>query len=141
MVVEAVIEMPTGSIYKYEFDKITNLLRLDRPLRIEVPFNYGFVPNTMSSDGDPLDVFVISSRPILPGVLLSFDLVGAFKCLDNGQEDDKLVGRLVGDECPYDIESIKEYLTSYKAGFQVNGYCDKYEAERILEVCRSRFSE
>jgi inorganic pyrophosphatase len=96
MNIKAIIEMPKGTSYKYEVNKETGALRIDRQLNRCVPYNYGFVPDTMCSDGDPLDIFVISNEPINPLTEVEVSILGVFECTDNGVSDNKLISVLVG---------------------------------------------
>lgn len=132
--------MPDGTTYKYEVDKSTGDLVLDRPLKLQVPFNYGYVPNTLSEDGDPLDIFVASNHSIPSKTRVKAFLLGVFRCIDNGQEDDKLVAVLSGEETGVDNETkegiknfIKYYLENYKEGFQVISYGDALEAQKVFQ--------
>jgi len=89
----AVIEIPKGSKNKYELDKETGLLKLDRVLytATHYPANYGFIPRTYADDDDPLDVLVLCSEPIHPMTLVRCYPIGVIKMLDNGKLDEKIV--------------------------------------------------
>jgi inorganic pyrophosphatase len=89
----AVIEIPKGSENKYELDKDTGLLRLDRVLYTSThyPANYGFIPRTYADDGDPLDVLVICAEPINPLTLVQVYPIGVMRMLDGGRLDDKII--------------------------------------------------
>ena len=89
----AVIEIPEGSKKKYELDKRTGLLRLDRILHTAThyPANYGFIPRTYADDGDPLDVLVLCARPIQPLTLVRVYPIGVMRMLDDGHIDDKII--------------------------------------------------
>ena len=89
----AVIEIPKGSKNKYELDKATGLLRLDRVLYTSThyPANYGFIPRTYADDGDPLDVLVICAEPISPLTLVQVYPIGVMRMLDGGRLDDKII--------------------------------------------------
>lgn len=138
MVLTAVIEMLQGSSYKYEIDKTTGELSLDRVLGIQIPFNYGFIPDTLCDDGDALDVFVVSMHDLIAKSHVKVEIIGVYKCIDNGQQDDKLVGVLSGEGKDLDQETItgiknyiEFYLNNYKPGFQVLGFFDATEASDI----------
>jgi inorganic pyrophosphatase len=127
--VNAIVEMPKGSSYKYEVNKEDGGLKLDRPLNQSIPFNYGFIPETLCQDGDPLDVFVLSHHPIPPLTKVEVNILGVLKCTDNGIEDDKLVASLVGEEgtevsLVNSIPYILTYLNTYKSGFEVLAFED-----------------
>ena len=87
------IEIPKGSKVKYELDKITGLLRVDRVLysAVSYPANYGFVPRTYCEDGDPLDVLVLSQEAVVPAVLLRARVIGVMRMRDEKGQDDKLI--------------------------------------------------
>ena len=144
--VKAVVEIPMGSLYKYEFDKKTKTLVIDRPLPSPLTYNYGYVPYTLHGDGDPTDICIIGDSPIYPLTNLSVLVIGAFKCIDNGCSDDKLVGVVLGDKMPeYKIKlgknKIKHYLSVYKEGFFVKEFVYADEAYEILTNDLNRFGE
>ena len=89
----ALIEIPKGSKCKYELDKHTGLLRLDRILYTSThyPANYGFIPRTYGDDGDPLDVLIICSEPIEPMTLVKAYPIGVISMIDNGRNDEKII--------------------------------------------------
>jgi inorganic pyrophosphatase len=91
--VPAIIEIPTGSKVKYELDKATGLLMVDRILfsAVHYPANYGFVPRTYCDDGDPLDVLVLCQEPIQPLAIMRAKIIGVMKMRDDKGEDDKLI--------------------------------------------------
>ena len=88
-----VIEIPQGSKVKYELDKQTGLLRVDRVLYSSViyPSNYGFIPQTYGDDNDPLDVLVMMQEPVLPLSLLHVRPIGMMHMIDQGQADEKII--------------------------------------------------
>lgn len=96
---DAVIEIPKGSKAKYELDKSTGMLRLDRILFTSTvyPANYGFIPKTLADDGDALDVLVLSGEPILPMTLVSCAPIGVIKMVDGGEADEKIIAVCLGD--------------------------------------------
>lgn len=102
--VTAVIEIPSGSRNKYELDKITGLLRLDRVLysAVQYPGDYGFIPGTLAEDGDPLDVLVLINEPTFPGCLITVRPVGVLYMTDRGEPDEKILA--VPSEDPYHQE-------------------------------------
>lgn len=121
----AKIEIPKGSFIKYEFNKETNALEVDRVLPIPCPFNYGYLKNgPISADGDPLDIFIISAEPIVPLTEVNYKPWGILLCEDNGIEDNKVIAIIEGDGYrDYDyFRAIKFYLTNYKSGFIVKDY-------------------
>jgi len=87
------IEIPQGVSIKYELDKDSGFIFVDRFLytEMEYPFNYGFIPNTMSGDGDPADVLVLSSKPVMPGVVIPCRPIGMLEMEDEAGIDNKIV--------------------------------------------------
>jgi inorganic pyrophosphatase len=102
--VTAVIEIPSGSRNKYELDKVTGLLKLDRVLysAVQYPGDYGFIPGTLAEDGDPLDVLVLINEPTFPGCLITVRPVGVLHMKDRGDPDEKILA--VPSEDPYHQE-------------------------------------
>jgi len=91
--VNALIEIPQGSRAKYEVDKTTGLLRLDRVIysSFHYPVNYGFIPQTLGQDGDPLDILVLCSQSIQSLCLVDATVIGNMQMIDSGQVDDKII--------------------------------------------------
>lgn len=106
----AVIEIPKGSKCKYELDKTTGLLRLDRILYTSThyPANYGFIPRTYADDGDPLDVLVLCTESIYPMTLVRVYPIGVMRMLDGGKMDDKIIAVPFSDPSYFGIRSIDE---------------------------------
>jgi inorganic pyrophosphatase len=95
----AVIEIPMGSSVKYELDKQTGLLKLDRILYSAVyyPANYGFIPQTLAEDDDPLDVLVLCQEPVAPLTLVSARAIGLMTMVDSGKRDHKILAVALND--------------------------------------------
>jgi inorganic pyrophosphatase len=95
----ALIEIPMGSSVKYELDKKTGLLRLDRVLYSAVyyPANYGFIPQTYAEDDDPLDVLVLCQEAVAPMTLVTSRVIGLMTMVDSGKRDHKILAVAVGD--------------------------------------------
>ena len=106
----AFIEIPMGSKVKYELDKRTGLLRVDRVLysAVHYPANYGFVPRTYCPDGDPLDVLVLGQEPVVPQCLLRARAIGVMRMRDEMGEDDKIIAVHVDDPDYVSYRDIKE---------------------------------
>ena len=106
----AVVEIPKGGKCKYELDKATGLLRLDRILYTSThyPANYGFIPRTYADDGDPLDVLVLCSEPLYPLTLVRVYPIGVMRMLDGGKMDDKIIAVPFSDPSYFGIRSIDE---------------------------------
>jgi inorganic pyrophosphatase len=103
----SVIEIPMGSRVKYELDKETGLLRLDRILYSAVfyPANYGFIPQTLAEDDDPLDVLVLCQEPVAPLTLVNARAIGLMTMIDSGKKDHKILAVAVNDP---EYESFRE---------------------------------
>lgn len=95
----AVVEIPMGSSVKYELDKETGMLRLDRILYSAVyyPANYGFIPQTLAEDDDPLDVLVLCQEPVAPLTLVKARAIGLMTMVDSGKKDHKVLAVAVDD--------------------------------------------
>lgn len=108
--VTAVIEIPTGSRAKYELDKETGMLKLDRVLYSSVyyPANYGFIPRTYCDDKDPLDILVLSQITMHPMTLVEAKVIGVMRMLDQGEADDKLIAVCANDMSVAHINDISE---------------------------------
>ncbi len=106
----AVIEIPKGSSCKYEMDKYTGLLRLDRVLYTSThyPANYGFIPRTFADDGDPLDVLVLCEQPIYPMTLIQVFPIGVMRMIDGGALDDKIIAVPLSDPNYNHLRSVDE---------------------------------
>jgi inorganic pyrophosphatase len=125
--VTVVVEIQKGSKNKYELDKATGLIKLDRVMYTgqDYPFDYGFVPQTHWHDGDPLDVVLLTTCPLVPGLLLAARPVGIMDMIDNGESDAKIIAVPVedprfqnindlADVNPHTIEEIKHFFETYK---------------------------
>lgn len=88
-----VVEIPKGSRVKYEYDKELNAIVFDRVLHSSVhyPANYGFIPQTLCEDNDPLDGFVLIDEPLVPGTIIKVRAVGVIKMIDGDEQDNKLI--------------------------------------------------
>ena len=145
----AVIEISKGSKCKYELDKETGMLRLDRVLytATHYPANYGFIPRTYADDGDPLDVLVLCSEAIVPMTLVQVYPIGAIRMIDGGKQDDKIIALPFSDPTHHGVKSIhelpahifdeiKHFFTVYKQlenkQTAVKELFDRAEAEEIV---------
>lgn len=106
----AVIEIPKGGKNKYELDKETGLLRLDRVLYTSThyPASYGFIPRTYAEDDDPLDVLVICAEPINPMTLVQVYPIGVMRMIDGGKNDDKIIAIPFSDPNYNTIQDISQ---------------------------------
>ena len=108
--VPCLIEIASGSRLKYEVDKATGLLRLDRVLysAVHYPANYGFIPQTHAEDGDPLDILVLMQEPVQPLTIVRARPLGGLRMIDDKGGDDKIVGVCVDDPAFAHYNSIME---------------------------------
>ncbi|WP_437921806.1 inorganic diphosphatase [Sphingobacterium sp. LRF_L2] len=147
--VNAIIEITNGSKGKYELDKDTGLLLLDRVLSSSVvyPANYGFIPQTYCDDKDPLDILVICSVDILPLTLVEAKVIGVMNMVDGGEQDDKLIAVAKNDPiynyiddieqlAPHIMKEVVQFFESYKAlekkSVVVEGVYGRERAQQIL---------
>jgi len=123
-----VIENPKGNKNKYEIDKETGLIKLDRAMKTaqDFPFDYGFAPQTLWEDDDALDVVVLATYPIHPGILLTVRPVAIMHMTDSGESDDKVIAvpvkdprwdnvRDLTDINPHTIKEFQHFFETYKA--------------------------
>lgn len=109
-IVNGIIEITKGTRAKYELDKESGLLRLDRVLFSSVyyPANYGFIPQSYCDDHDPLDILILSQIDIVPMCIVPAKVIGVMRMLDNGEADDKIIAVAVGDPSVSHINDISE---------------------------------
>jgi inorganic pyrophosphatase len=125
--INVIVEIPMGSRVKYELDKDTGLIKFDRVLYspMHYPANYGFVPQTLWDDGDPLDVLVLGYEPLVPGCLIEVRPIGVLDMVDGGDGDAKVLAVPVSDPRykevkditdvePHTLEEIKHFFKVYK---------------------------
>jgi inorganic pyrophosphatase len=127
--VNALIEISQGSRAKYEIDKTTGLLKLDRVIysSFHYPVNYGFIPQTLGEDNDPLDILVICSESIQPLCLVNATVIGNMQMIDNGEKDDKIIAVATHDPSVH-YEDIKELPDHFLA--VLRNYFEQY---KVLE--------
>lgn len=153
-----VVEIPRGCNNKYELDKKTGLLKLDRILytATHYPANYGFIPRTYAGDNDPLDVLILCQEAIYPLTLVECYPIGALRMIDNNEEDEKIIAIAKHDpflntykdisEIPAQVSAeIKHFFEVYKQleGKQttVDKIMGREEAEQIIEKCMGNYKE
>jgi inorganic pyrophosphatase len=146
-----VIEIPAGSKLKYEIDKRTGLLMLDRVLysSVHYPANYGFLPQSHADDGDPLDVLVLMQEPVVPLTIVRARPVGGIKMRDDKGEDDKIVAVAVDDPAfnhytsiaqlpPHLMIELERFFRDYKMLEGKESVVDNlYDRAQALKVVRS----
>lgn len=155
--VVAFIEIPRGSRNKYEYDPATGRFRLDRVLysSVHYPTDYGFVPDTLGEDGDPLDILVLVQEPTFPGCLIEARPVAGLDMHDEKGSDFKVIAVPVGDPRYAHVESLEDlghhwpreietFFATYKLLEQktteVLGWHDAGEAWKVIAACRKRFA-
>lgn len=108
-VVNAIIEIPKDSKAKYELDKETGLIKLDRVLfsAVHYPANYGFIPQTYCDDQDPLDILVLSSVEAVPLCIVEAKVIGVMRMIDNNEQDDKIIAVAKNDKSVNHIEELE----------------------------------
>ncbi len=149
--INVIIEIPRGSNNKYEIDKGTGLIKLDRAnySAAAFPYDYGFAPQTFWDDGDPLDVIVMTTFPLYPGILVSVRPVAVIDMVDDGDSDYKIIAVPTEDKRWDDVQdlndinghTIKEFqhfLETYKAlkgkpaPVEIRGVMGKKEAQEAV---------
>jgi inorganic pyrophosphatase len=154
--VNAIIEIPSGNKNKYEYDKKLNIFRLDRNLHspVHYPGDYGFIPQTLSQDGDPLDVLVLVDEPTFTGCLVEVRPVGLLEMVDQGQKDEKILGvvnnnprfteiRDYSEVWSHMLLEISHFFATYKdlEGKRaiVRGWENALRAFEVIKECHERF--
>ena len=156
----AVIEIPKGSKTKYEEDKATGYMKVDRVLFTSVayPANYGFIPRTLAEDGDALDVLVLGQESIYPHCFIEARPIGVLRMLDDGKKDNKIIAVPINDpmfknftningaDFPDQVSrEIKHFFKIYKDLEEKEVVVDEFgspdEAKRIIEKTISRYAE
>ena len=150
--INVLIEIAGGSKNKYEFDKDLNAFALDRVLfsSVQYPYDYGFVPNTLADDGDPLDGMVLMDEPTFPGCVIAARPIGMLEMIDGGDRDEKILcvpdkdPRYVGvktldDVAPHRLDEIAEFFKSYKnlekKVTEILGWKGLDEVQPLIEKC------
>jgi inorganic pyrophosphatase len=135
-VVNGLIEIPQGSCTKYEIDKKTGLLKLDRIIysSFHYPINYGFIPQTLGLDGDPLDILVMCSESIQPLCLVEATVIGNMQMIDTGVADDKIIAVASKDPGVNYIKSVDELPKHFIA--VLRNYFEQYKVleNKIVEI-------
>jgi inorganic pyrophosphatase len=111
-----IVEIPKFSKNKYEIDKKTGIIALDRVMHTsqDYPFDYGFVPQTLFDDGDALDVVLITTYPLMPGILVKARPVAIMEMIDGGDRDDKVVAVPVDDPRFNDVKDLEDLNKHFK---------------------------
>jgi inorganic pyrophosphatase len=138
-VVNALIEIPQGSRAKYEIDKPTGLLKLDRVIfsSFHYPINYGFIPQTLGEDGDPLDILVLCSESIQPLCLVEAKVIGNMQMIDTGVQDDKIIAVAAKDPTVNYIKQVDELPPPLLA--ILKNYFEQYKVLENKQVAIDEF--
>lgn len=157
-----IIEIGKGSKNKYEIDKETGMIALDRVLHSaqDFPVDYGFIPQTLWDDNDALDVIVLTTYPLIPGILVRVRPVGIMDMIDTGESDSKIIAvplddprwkdvQDLADVNKHTIKEIEHFYLTYKKlqnkEVTVNGFAGKDKAEeaflRGIELYKQKFSK
>lgn len=150
------IEIPAGSRNKYEFDFELKKMRFDRLLfsSMKYPADYGFIPETLALDNDPLDVLVMTTEPTIPGLLMEVKPIGVFYMSDDKGQDEKILCVPTGDPLmnqwndlsdmnSHLVKEIEHFFKVYKdlenKKVETNGFGDKAAAMQLIQECQERF--
>ena len=156
--VDALIEIPLGSRNKYELDKATGRIRLDRVLYAAMiyPAEYGILENTLAPDGDALDILVICTDPTFPGCTVPARVLGYLDMVDGGKLDYKLISvvdcdprydsiRELSDLSPFVLKEIANFFANYKVlqgvKVEVGSYHGREEAMKVIDRCRQAWQD
>jgi inorganic pyrophosphatase len=114
--VNGIIEIPKGSRAKYEIDKDSGLIKLDRVIYASMyyPLNYGFIPQTLGEDHDPLDIVVITQVSVVPNCLIPSKVIGVMRMIDRGEGDDKIIAVAMQDASVSHINDVSELPEYFK---------------------------
>ncbi|MBD2493053.1 inorganic diphosphatase [Nostoc sp. FACHB-280] len=151
-ILNVLIEIPGGSKNKYEYDKELDAFALDRVLysSVRYPYDYGFVPNTLADDGDPLDGMVIIDEPTFPGCIIAARPIGMLEMIDGGDRDEKILCvpdkdprythvKSLNDVAPHRLDEIAEFFRSYKnlekKVTEILGWQDVGTVSALVEKC------
>lgn len=132
--VEAIIEIPMGTKNKYEVNKETGRITLDRVLysALTYPGEYGFIEDTLSEDGDALDILVISTYPTFPGCVVTARILGYLTVIDNGEHDEKVIAVVDKDPRFENIHDLSDLTEHQKA--EIKDFFQNYKTLQNIKV-------
>jgi inorganic pyrophosphatase len=123
-----IIEIPKGSRAKYEIDKASGLIKLDRVIYASMyyPLNYGFIPQSLGDDGDPLDIVVLTQVSVVPLTLIPCKVIGVMQMVDRGEADDKIIAVAMQDASVSHINNVNELPDFFK--IELKHFFENYKA-------------
>ncbi len=146
-----IIEIPKGSHNKYEIDKKTGVIKLDRVLHSaqDYPFDYGFVPQTLWDDGDALDVVLLTTHSLAPGILVPARMIGILHMTDGGEADEKIIAvasgdpryasvKDIGDANQHVLKEIAHFFATYKQIQKKEVVVGEFEGRLAAETAYER---
>ncbi len=157
-IINVIVEIPKGSKNKYEIDKETGMIMLDRAMHSsqDYPFDYGFMPQSHWEDGDPLDVVILTTYPLSPGILVKVRPVAIMNMIDDGDSDAKIIAvpekdprwddiKDLSDINKHTIKEIQHFFMTYKQiqnkEVKVNGWEDKTAAHAAITHSQKLYTE
>lgn len=155
---ESIIEIPMGTKNKFEVNKINGKIKLDRVLysALTYPGEYGYIDETLSGDGDPLDILIISNYPTFPGCVVDARIIGYLKVEDNGIEDEKVIAVVdkdprfnqinnISEISEFKLIEIKDFFQNYKnlqnIVVKAGDFYQREDALHIIEDAKNRYKE